>query len=540
MKKKFLVSVLAAALVLTSVFSGCAGNQKTPASTNTNSGSAASENSSQSAGNSTPMKLSVEVFDRSDAPSPYSAVDNPMSKWMKQQLKSSLNLDMNFVAVPRSEEINKLNIMMAGGTAPDIIFTYHSEVAANFAKEGGLTDLSSYIDQYAPNVKTNLKETLPYGVIEGKQYTIPSKRVNDYDMHMVYVNTMLLKKYNMKMPTKKEELYEDMAKIHKADPSIIGFAMAAPTYDVKYYEEMILSYAKYQNDKEKIVWNISDTRLVAPGTKDGYRELNKWYSEGLISKEFALDTKEKQYISDITNGNVFSFMGQPTDAWGYEADAQKANGSYYMPALVFENDKGQYANPLYIPVGVYSMVPKANESHAAAAMKYLNWLLDDKNFNQIRTGAAIGASKQNSDGIYIPTVKDLKEKGVTSAMLNDMSLIARSYVDYKSVDKQKEDSKVNNSTVPDIDKLLDSYYSLLKPEGSYTIPYIGAPGEASGKYGSNINDMVHSMAARVIACKPSIFDATYDKEYQKLQDAGLKAIISEREQQYDTYKKSNG
>ena len=164
------------------------------------------------------MKLTVEVFDRSDAPSPYSAVDNPMSEWIEQQVKTDLNLDLKFIAVPRSEEVDKINIMMAGGTAPDIIFTYHNELAANFAKQGGLTDLSSYIDQYAPNAKTVLKDALPYGIINGKQYTVPCKRVSDYDMHMVYVNTMLLKKYNMEMPVKKADLYADMVKIHKEDP----------------------------------------------------------------------------------------------------------------------------------------------------------------------------------------------------------------------------------------------------------------------------------------------------------------------------------
>lgn len=542
MRKKFLAAVLVAALSLTSVVSGCSGNQKAASQAGTASAAAGSTSAAAAADNSTPMKLSVETFDRSDAPSPYSAVDNPITQYIIKQVKTDLNIDLTYVAVPRSEEVDKINIMMAGGTAPDIIFTYHGDVPANYAKQGGLTDLSSYIDQYCPNAKTVLKDALPYGVIDGKQYTIPCKRVgnNGYDKHMVYVNTMLLKKYNMEMPTKKEDLYADMTAIHKADPSIIGFAMAAPTYDVKYYEEAVLSYAKYKDEKEKAVWTVDDTLLVSPGAKDGYRELNKWYNEGLINKEFALDTKEKQFVSDITNGKVFAFMSDPTGTWGYEADAQKANGSYYMPTQVFENSSGEYGNMLYKPIGVYTMVPKKNEANAPAAMKYLNWLLDEKNFNTIRSGEAIGAAKKNADGIYVPTVKDLKEKGVTSAILNDISLIAKTDIEYTQEDQRKEAAKLNNPDVPDIDKLLDTYFSVIQPKGSTYMSYIGAPGDASGKYGANVTDLIHSMAARVIACKTSDFDATYDKEYQKIQDAGLKAIISEREQQYDEFKKSNG
>lgn len=520
--RKSAAVILASALAFSIVFSGCSSGKSTKSTT--------------SSKNSTPLTLRVENFDRSDAPSPYSAIDNPMSRWIIQKVKEDLNISLTFVAVPRSQEVDKLNVMMAGGTAPDIIFTYHGDLAASFANQGGLTDLTSYISKYAPNVKTSMKSTLKYGVINNKQYTIPCKRVDGYDMHMAYVNTTLLSKYNLKMPTTKSELYQDMATIHKADPSVIGYAMASPTYDVKYYEEMVLSYAKYANDKEFQTWDIDDTRLLAPGTKDGYKELNKWYNEGLISKDFALDTQEKQFDADATNGKVFSMLVQPTDPWGWEADAQKANGSYYMPTLVFENYKNEYANPLYDPIGVYSMVPKKSEKNAQAAMQYLNWMLDDNNFNQIRSGAAIGAAQKNSDGVFVPTVSDLKTKGVTSAILNDLSLIAKSNIEY-TTEQHKMVDKINNPSVPNIDKLLDQYYSIQSPKGSYNVPYIGAPGEAAGKYGSNVLNAIHSMAARVITCKESDFDSTWTTEYNNVTNSGLKEILAERDKEYDTYTK---
>ncbi|MNP82592.1 hypothetical protein D3C76_1812810 [compost metagenome] len=44
-------------------------------------------------------------------------------------------------------------------------------------KSGGLTEVSSLIGQYGPNLKKFLgDEVLSYGLFSGKQYTIPAKR----------------------------------------------------------------------------------------------------------------------------------------------------------------------------------------------------------------------------------------------------------------------------------------------------------------------------------------------------------------------------
>lgn len=523
--KKPICLALASALSLSIVFSGCAQKQspKTPATYGKSSA---------------PLNLSVEIWDRGDSLTPNKANDNPVSRWVVNKVKKDLNINLSYIAVPRSEEVDKLNIMMAGGTAPDLIFTYNSSLVASYGANGGVLDLAPYISKYGSQIKSQLGGGLKYGVVNGKQYAIPSKRVDDADKHMTYINTTLLKKYKLPMPTTKAVLYKDMVAVHKANSKIVPYAMGAPTNDVKYYENAVMSYAKYPNTKSFAEWNVDDTRLLAPGTENGYKELNKWYSQGLISKDFALDTNEKQYTADISNGNVFAFTAGAKDPWwSLLPDAKKANGTDYLPTLCFENYKGQYANDLYYPIGVYNMIPKASAAHAQAAIQYLNWLANPTNYNTLKSGICIGVGKKDASGLYVSTV-DMKTKGAVQNNISDICVAAKSDIEYSKTSQYVKlyESYINTKTYK-VDKAVEAYYKLIKPKGSYYAPYFGAPGPVSAKNDANVIDAIHSMAARVITCKPASFTSTFNNEYNNVMSLGLKAMLDERGAQYDSSKK---
>src|SRR5690606_22141172 len=71
------------------------------------------------------VKLRVEVFDRGNAPEGLTVTNNLMTEYVQKNFGDPNNIDIEYVAIPRSEEINSLNVQMAAGTAPDLIFTYN-------------------------------------------------------------------------------------------------------------------------------------------------------------------------------------------------------------------------------------------------------------------------------------------------------------------------------------------------------------------------------------------------------------------------------
>lgn len=65
---------------------------------------------------------------------------------------------MEFTSVPRAESDDKLNIMMAGGSAPDIVFTYDQNLFYNYASSGALHDLTDVYAKYGSNIEEYCSE----------------------------------------------------------------------------------------------------------------------------------------------------------------------------------------------------------------------------------------------------------------------------------------------------------------------------------------------------------------------------------------------
>ena len=124
-----------------------------------------------------PVTLKVSVFDRGLTGG--SPVDNnDWTAWIQKNFGDPRNIQIEWVVIPRSQEVDKLNLLMASGDAGDICFTYNTAVVTNFVAQGGLCELTDLIEQYGQNLKSYLgEEVLSFGVYEGGQYAIPARRV---------------------------------------------------------------------------------------------------------------------------------------------------------------------------------------------------------------------------------------------------------------------------------------------------------------------------------------------------------------------------
>ncbi len=126
-----------------------------------------------------PVTLKIELFDRGNTPPGAPPLtESYFVKYMQEKFGDPNNIKLQFVTVPRTEEVPKLNVLMSANEAPDIIFTYSDPAVQNWVKQGGLTELGDLINQHGTNLKKYLGDKLlNYGNFEGKQYTIPAKRI---------------------------------------------------------------------------------------------------------------------------------------------------------------------------------------------------------------------------------------------------------------------------------------------------------------------------------------------------------------------------
>ena len=231
-KMSKIVSVLLAVVMAAASASGCSStpaesSTSQPASESSASQTAEGESSSDAAVPSLSGKVTVEVFDRG-VTGGSNVTNNFWTNWIAENAKKDVGIDVEFVSVPRSEEIPKLNVLMASNAAPDISYTYTPSVVYNFYKNGGLADLEEPLKNYGQTLTEYLgDEVLSYGQFGGQQVAIPAKRISLARL-LTYIRKDWLDKLGMEMPTTKEEFHEALKAFKEKDPGGVGTDRVIP------------------------------------------------------------------------------------------------------------------------------------------------------------------------------------------------------------------------------------------------------------------------------------------------------------------------
>ena len=503
-RKKVFVSFLSM-MVVSSILAGC-GNKATQGNT--------------PAVSSTPVELKVEVFDRGK-PGQSPVDNNYWTKWIQDNFGKKNNITMKFVAVPRSQEVDKLNIMMASNQVPDIVFTYDQNIVYNYVKQGGLTELDSLLTKYGPNLKKYLgNDLLNYGTFNGKLYSIIAKRMFLGD-RAGYIRQDWLDKLGMPTPKTTEEFYKTMVAFRDKNPG--GVKNVVP---VGASSSLIIS-----NLQDSFINGITEEQLATlpswkqPGYKDAIQFLNKLYNEKLLSPEFAIDKDGKKFDADIAQGNT-GFFGQNmdyalrTNPGDYNALKKVVPTAKLVPIDTFTTKDGKYRKDLYSQNGIFLLIPKSSK-RAVEVIKYLDWMVKTENTFFLENGEE-GVHHKLVDGIpqLLPVEGD---KAINSTYNIDYDLIhngvelgdpkknllalAKTYIGYEAEAKQA---------------------MAISTKDGYTNFWYNTPLEQGAKYAKILADKSTEMNAKLVTAKPADFDKLYDSLVDEYMKVGGQQVMDER------------
>ena len=85
------------------------------------------------------VTITVELFDRSNAPEGSTITENKWTDYVKQEM-GKVGINVEFVPVPRWDEVTKMQAMVASQTAPDLTLTYTYAYAEDYFNQGGTWD----------------------------------------------------------------------------------------------------------------------------------------------------------------------------------------------------------------------------------------------------------------------------------------------------------------------------------------------------------------------------------------------------------------
>lgn len=545
MRKARLVKSTVAIALSAAMLAGCGGGSSSTGSGdsgNTTTTAAAAGGSSDNSGGGAAapeasgeeVSITVMVWDRGNAAPGTTPENNTLTDYIKQNVKEKYNINVEYVSVPRSSSDDKVNIMMAGGNAPDIIFTYSQNLFNNFAQNGGLADLTAAYEAYGTNLKQNQGEIQSMGQYDGKQYAILKQRGLEMPRHLGFIRKDWLDAMGMEIPKTKEELAAYLQAVKDQNPGgvdkVIPWAMSGRADTEKNYLAFISSYADLPTDKDAYVYNESYI-TVAPGAVDGIRKLNEFYNAGLISQDFATDTTEDIYKAQVSAGNVGFFVDDTGGtSWDLMSILYSATGkTAFVPVQCFDLADGSYRSVFEPRYGMYVMVPKTSEAKAEACVKYLDWMSDPEVAENI---AYTPEHERDEAGVPIAlTEAQLFEKGYPGT-LDDLSIV-NGFLEWMS-NKDSVVSYWSQSQAVEWESKdwFENYYDVMNV-GKFRYPTYPFISDAEANYGKNIEDMMVEYVYRLISCSPSEFDALQQAEYSNLQNAGLQQILDARAEYYD-------
>lgn len=471
--------------------------------------------------------LRIELFERSNKPTGAPTItDNVMTQYIQEHFGDPERIKIEFVTIPRAEEVRRLQVLMAANQAPDIVFTYDLPTVYDFYLQGKLTDLSPLLEQHGSGLKQLLgEEILSHGRIQGTQFAIPAKRVLTA-RSTTLIREDWLREAGLPLPETTEDFYRALRamkenRLQKSGETIYPYG------HIDDYHTAPLRYSFWdwnQITKEDL---YAEPGWTMPGNKEAFRFLNRLYHEGLIDPDFHLDRFAQQFQKDLVKGRVGAATPNTNEPvyMGYLAELLRNDpGAILTPIDPFTNANGKKTKPILESTGMYIMVPKTS-NNAEAAVKYLNWMAQPENIITLQNGVE-GVTYRMEEGVPVT----LENEEADRLLFNyfDYCLILNGKYVSSSDDRLNLKANASNAKFEEFTRKSVEYGM----NDGIEPPRIPAILPSEIRYSAFLGEKNEEIFVKVITADPAEFDAVYDEEVAEYLMMGGQQVREEKHQAY--------
>jgi len=499
-----------------------------------------------------PVSITVEVFDRGTDGGKTNPANNAWTDWIKKKVLEDENINVTFIPVPRNEETQALNNLLAAGSAPDICYTYSSELITNFGEMGGLVDLAPYVDTLLKDYDAFMGEdpAVPGARLmnrgkdpnTGKMYMIPGRYMYTASQNL-FIRKDWLDKLGLPLPTSTEEYYNALLAFKERDPGGVGKNRVIPftmSTDVRWTAGIIVDpfIDPYMSPKERWINTVIDRNILLPGYKEGFRFLNKMYNNGLIDKNFPLyQYQGDDDMNSLVKSGVVGSLSHNWDNIYREntkilADLQKnVPGANLVPIDAIRSIDGLTHKRGSPPTSMLWFVPKSAKN-PEAAIRYANWLARFENYNFLQIGHE-GINHEIVDGV--PKVKAVSGIWIQNSGGNGDYAFNLNGFDLGDPDMNARVLANSYNWPPEI--ITEAYR--ISSTNTYSSPHISAKLLAAAPYQQTLIDKSIVLFTEAVMANPENFDRVWDSRVKEWLASGAQAIIDERREKYAEPSDSN-
>ena len=487
------------------------------------------------------VTITVELYDRSNAPEGSTISNNRWEKYVNEQM-NKVGINVKFISVPRSDEISKMQTMMASQTAPDLTLTYTYSHAQGYFKDGGTWDLTEFIagEDQAQNLKTYLgQDVLDIGRMStGEYYGIVAKRATTAQSNL-FIRKDWLDDLNLAIPTTPDELFDAIYQIKNNHPkglnNIIGmtfFGLNDTTNSVAYRNQLEMAFSQLTHDPKELDIAHGFDYYYDPGAREYYKFANKCYNAGLLDQEYYTMTFDN-FNGDIVNSKQAFFEMNVN----YNVDPLRGSLMHTLlendptaelvsiPPLYNVVDGKQYS-PTFAKGGLIAFCTKtASAEVVEACMTYLDWMATEEG------GFVLHHGFEGEHFVYdenkVPIVKDPEYNKVDKDWIRTDIFLVGNQGYFATIE---DFNACVAAEVPGFEQyVIDNYENAmvgtLVPATSYTSP-------STPDIRIDLSLLCSEYLVQAITGPESEFDKTYDKFMQECEKAGIKTIIEERTEYY--------
>jgi putative aldouronate transport system substrate-binding protein len=364
-----------------------------------------SKESGSPAGEAEKPEITVMAFDYGNVPQDEGTMEkNRWVDWINQNAP----VRVKFVSIPRTESAQKLNILFASGTAPDLIIDYDKNLLNSLYTQNQLLALDDLIKKDSPYYESVLQKYPTLAKLgkqnDGKIYKIGKVNGTDVNVSM-YIRADWLKKLNLSMPTTPEELLNVAKAFAEQDPDGNG---KKDTYGVALSSFGGLIDYMFQN----VDWVLDNGELThdwqrAKAAADYKKKL---FDAGVTDKDYLVDTNGKKAEQDWMKGKLGIWSA--TIRLATFQDFKKNNPDAEVAILPMPGTQfGHFSPEATSPFAVNGVINR-NAKNPDAVMKYLDWLLNPDNSTTLKYGLEGVHWKKGPSGCPTPIDKDKSAKEV--------------------------------------------------------------------------------------------------------------------------------
>lgn len=314
--------------------------------------------------------ISASIYDRGQVAADEGTYED--NRWTRY-IDEHSGVKVNWIPIPRNQESNKFNVLIASEQAPDLLSTYNRDFIVRWAAEGAIQPLDEYIDKYSTSYKKYLEEhpeLKPYLTLEdGKMYAIASMRATRGST-AVFIRQDWLDKLGLQMPQTVDELVKVAKAFREYKPDVIPMAMSVS------YNAIVADWFMARSGSG---WFVEDGKVVQAFDTERFKDVLAFrqlaYREKLVDQEYATDkeySRQRQLWTTGRSGIYFSNINSSmlNELLKNDPEAKLA----VMPPLATEYGTNGYE--VEVPNFLLTAFNR-NLKNPEAAIRFIDWMLDE-------------------------------------------------------------------------------------------------------------------------------------------------------------------